>query len=98
MSELIQIMEESAPRRPRDVSSSLRQLLAVADIRRWEERIIHDQVAVEQSQLEGILQSISFIGPAMNAQRFAAFRARVADIPHAPHWARTLTIHCGNRG
>ncbi len=97
MSELIRIMEDSAPRRPRDVSSSLRQLLAVAGIQRWEERVIHDRVAVDQTRLEGILRSISFIGPAMNARRFAAFRQRVASIPHPPHWARTLTVHSGSR-
>lgn len=97
MQSIVRAMQDAAPRRPREVSSTVTQLLAVARIRSSKELSFFDEVSVDHVTLEGILRSISFIGPAMNAQRYAAFRERVLDIEHEPRWARTLTLHYGHR-
>jgi hypothetical protein len=90
-------MEESAPRRPREVSASLEQLLAVSRVRDRRELVFEDSVAVEPRQLEGILRSISFIGPAMNDERYAAFRKRILAIEHERRWSRTIRLYAGRR-
>ncbi len=87
------VMHESAPRRPRNVVSALVQLRSLARLKpMWAWRF-DDAVPVDEPTLERILRSISFVGPAMNAERFAAFRARVQAIAEPPVWARTFTLH-----
>jgi hypothetical protein len=61
------------------------------------ERRFHDATEVDEDTLEQILRSISFIGPAMNAERFAAFRERIHALPGPRTWARTFTVHSGRR-
>jgi ubiquinone/menaquinone biosynthesis C-methylase UbiE len=95
MNAVVALMEQSAPRRPREISSALTELLAVSGIRNPQITQFEDVTAVTPEQLEQILRSVSFIGPAMNADRFAAFRTHLQSIPHEPHWARTLTLRGG---
>ena len=90
-------MEESVPRRPRPLARSLVQLSAVTHVPLVDESRFHDETPVDHATLGRILRSISFIGPAMNAQRFAAFRARVNAISARPVWARTFTLRAGRR-
>ncbi len=97
MQEVVSIMEESAPRRPRQVSSSVEQLLSVCRVRDRQELAFEDRVDVSPRQLEGILRSISFIGPAMNAHRYAIFRERILAIEHERQWARTMRVYAGRR-
>jgi hypothetical protein len=56
-----------------------------------------DATPVDPDTLERILCSISFIGPAMNAERYAAFRKRVHAIEHDAIWSRTCKLHAGRR-
>jgi ubiquinone/menaquinone biosynthesis C-methylase UbiE len=95
MNAVVALMEQSAPRRPREISSAITELLAVSGVRRPQLSEFHDVTPVAPLQLEQILRSISFIGPAMNADRYAAFRDRLHAIPHPPEWARTLTLRSG---
>ena len=44
------------------------------------------------------LRSISFIGPAMNPERFAAFHEKIRALPERPVWARRFTLHAGRCG
>ncbi len=97
MQEVVSIMEESAPRRPRQVRSSVEQLLSVCRVRDRQELVFEHRVGVSPRQLEGILCSISFIGPAMNAHRYAAFRERILAIEHERQWARTMRVYTGRR-
>jgi ubiquinone/menaquinone biosynthesis C-methylase UbiE len=92
-----EIMQDAAPRRPRDVRAMRQQILAVAEVRTEEPVDIVDETPVNSACLEGILRSISFIGPAMNQARYAAFRQRIHQIPHEPIWARTFTLQVGRR-
>ncbi len=96
MRAVTRVMQEAAPRRPREVSSSVTQLLAVPKVRATK-TVFKDETPVGPDTLEGILRSISFIGPAMNPQRYAAFRQRIHAIEHEPVWARSFTLYAGFR-
>jgi ubiquinone/menaquinone biosynthesis C-methylase UbiE len=97
MNELIAIMEESAPRRPRAVANATAHVFALAGLPQRALRLFQDDVPVSHAQLEQILRSISFIGPAMNAQRFHAFRERVLALSAEPVWSRVITLRTGRR-
>src|SRR5690606_21031415 len=82
MTALQTIMQAAAPRRPRDTTQALVELFAVFGARlpvpqQWVQE--HD---VDAATLFDILGSISFIGPAMNPERTAAFRTKVNAITH----------------
>jgi len=97
MQSLVELMEASAPRRPRNVEHTLAQIPAISGVRFENPRLFHDETPVDGHTLERILRSISFIGPAMNPARFAAFRERVHALPGRPTWARTFTLRAGRR-
>ena len=84
---VVRLMEEAAPRRPRALTQSIVHLSALSGVPLTHERRFHDETPIDHVTLERILRSISFIGPAMNPARFAAFRARVHALPDAPVWA-----------
>jgi hypothetical protein len=98
MTALQALMEEAAPRRPRDTRQSLTELFATAVMRCPEPITWTQELDVDEATLFAILGSISFIGPAMNATRAAAFRQRVLEIPHRPQWARKLCLYVAKRG
>jgi ubiquinone/menaquinone biosynthesis C-methylase UbiE len=94
---VVRLMEESAPRRPRHVSRLIAQLAGDAGVALGDEQTFVDEVPVDADTLERIVRSISFIGPAMNAELFARFRARLHALPEAPVWARTFTLRHGRK-
>ncbi|MGC4025362.1 MAG: hypothetical protein QM744_09545 [Mesorhizobium sp.] len=69
--------------------------LALVDFRG--EQTFHDETAVDAAELERILATVSFVGPAMNPERTAAFRERLRAIPYPPVWARRFTLYRGRR-
>ncbi len=99
MREVTRVMQEAAQRKPRQMGSRSAQLAGVAKIPLSDELVFLDETPVTHTELERILASISFIGPAMNPERTAAFRARVhaltADYPAV--WARKFTLQWGKR-
>lgn len=97
MQSLVKIIKEAVPRRPRKLDHNMVQISSIAGIRFARERHFYDETPVDSDTLERILRSISFIGPAMNPARFAAFRARVRALPGQPVWARTFTVRAGRR-
>jgi ubiquinone/menaquinone biosynthesis C-methylase UbiE len=97
MQELLALIGDAVPRRPRSVARQLAQVTAIARTPMGDERRFDDETPVDHAQLERILRSISFVGPAMNAQRFEAFRARVLALPARPAWARRFTLRAGRR-
>lgn len=97
MQALRAIMEESAPRRPRNVQQSIVELFAVAGMAVPPAHHFSESLPVTAPELDGLLRSISFIGPAMNAHRFEAFQERVRAIPHPPVWARDFTLFVNRR-
>jgi SAM-dependent methyltransferase len=97
MQSLVSLIEEAVPRRPRDLARNIVHVSAITGIHLSRERRFHDETPVDHPTLERILRSISFIGPAMNPARFAAFRARVHGLPGRPTWARTFTLRSGRR-
>jgi ubiquinone/menaquinone biosynthesis C-methylase UbiE len=94
---VVAIMEDAAPRRPRNVAPAIAQLAAAARVRLTSQRF-HDETRVDAVTLERILGSISFIGPAMNAERARGFRARIHALSESPVWARSFTLQSGARG
>jgi SAM-dependent methyltransferase len=94
---IVRLMEDAAPRRPRDLARSMVHVSALTDVSLTSEQLFHDETPVSQVTLERILRSISFIGPAMNPGRFAAFCERVRALPGPPVWARTLILRSGRR-
>jgi hypothetical protein len=97
MRDLLAIIGDAVPRRPRSVARQLAQVTSIARTPLGEEQRFDDETPVDHAQLERILRSISFVGPAMNAQRFEAFRARVRALPASPAWARQFTLRAGRR-
>jgi ubiquinone/menaquinone biosynthesis C-methylase UbiE len=98
MREVVRVMEDAAPRRPRAIAQNMRQVFALAQVTATDERLFTDESAVELATLERILRSISYIGPAMNTARFDAFLARIRALPGPPRWARRFTLRYGRRG
>lgn len=97
MRALIQLMEDAAPRRPREIHHAIAQVASLADVALDEPRVFRDDTLIDAEQLQCIVRSISFIGPAMNPERFTAFWQRVSEIPHPPVWSRVLTLRAGRR-
>jgi SAM-dependent methyltransferase len=97
MQSLVEIIEGAVPRRPRNLDQNLVQVSAITGVGFAHTRVFHDETPVDNATLERILRSISFIGPAMNPTRFAAFRARVQALRGQPTWARTFTLRAGRR-
>jgi ubiquinone/menaquinone biosynthesis C-methylase UbiE len=97
MRELVAILGDAVPRRPRAVSRQLAQVSAIARTPLGEEQSFHDETPVDHAQLERILRSISFVGPAMTPARFDAFRARFQALEAPPSWARRFTLRAGRR-
>ncbi len=97
MQSVVRVMEEAAPRRPRVVTNAARQFFKMAGVAEREPRAFADQHSVDLERLERILRSVSFIGPAMNPERFAAFSRRIRELPGKPHWARTFELRSGQR-
>lgn len=97
MQGLLQVIEGAVPRRPRDLTRALVHLSSVTRVPLTIEQRFFDETPVDRDTLDNILRSISFIGPAMHAARFAAFRARVHALPDPPVWARTFVLRAGRR-
>jgi ubiquinone/menaquinone biosynthesis C-methylase UbiE len=97
MRDVVRLMEDAAPRRPRATAQATRQVFVLAGVTRIDEQEFEDETAVDRETLERILRSISYIGPAMNAERFERFRARVLALPGPAKWARRLTLSFGRR-
>ena len=97
MRALVDLMHEHAPRRPRRTEGTLAQVLALARVEPLEPLRFADATAVGERALEEILRSISFIGPAMSAERFAAFRAGLAAVAGPRIWSRSFTLHAARR-
>lgn len=97
MTALRALLDETAPRRPRDVAAAIRQLASLARVNLTEEARFADETRVDFEQLERLLRSVSFIGPALNPERFAVFRARLRALPAPWLWSRAFTLHSGRR-
>lgn len=97
MRDVRRLVAQSADRRPRDVTQAIRHLSALAQVHLTQEWTFSDATPVDYATLDRILQSVSFIGPAFDATRFALLRQRVQALPHAPVWARTFTLRAGRR-
>jgi ubiquinone/menaquinone biosynthesis C-methylase UbiE len=97
MSSVRKLVEQSADRRPRDVSQAIRHLASLAEVRLTHEQQFHDETPVDPMTLERIVRSVSFIGPALNPARYSVLRQGLLAVPHAPVWARTFTLHAGRR-
>jgi len=94
---LEQLMQASAPRRPRRVDAAMTQLAALAGIQLELRQTLESTLPMKLTEIEQILRSISFIGPAMSPERFAAFRTRLHQIEHPPVWSTTLRLWAGRR-
>jgi ubiquinone/menaquinone biosynthesis C-methylase UbiE len=97
MQALAALMREAAPRRPRALDAARVQLAARAGVRLPLVGTFSCSTQLMAADLEQVLRSISFIGPAMNAERFATFHARVLALPEPRVWARVLHLYAGRR-
>jgi ubiquinone/menaquinone biosynthesis C-methylase UbiE len=97
MNALRALMEEAAPRRPREVAAAMQQLASLARVDLGNVARFEDGTSVDFPMLERLLRSVSFIGPALNPDLFAAFRARLQGLPPPWVWSRALTLHSGRR-
>ena len=88
MRSVVQLMEQAAPRRPRAIAGAVVEFLKMVNAEELEEQKYTDETSVDPETLESILRSISFIGPAMTAERFAEFSRKIRELPGPPHWAR----------
>lgn len=97
MAQVIEVMLSLAPRRPRQVSNAAAQVFALTNIHNvTQESGIDTQPATIEEVLK-ILETISFIGPAMNASLKAQLTSRVRAITVPPAWSRRIAIQFGSR-
>ncbi|HEX3697083.1 MAG TPA: class I SAM-dependent methyltransferase [Polyangia bacterium] len=94
---VVRAMNDAVPRRPRALGGHLVHVSAITGVAFTEKHRFVDETPVDPPTLERILRSISFIGPAMNAARFAAFRDQLQALPGPPLWGRTFVLHTGRR-
>ena len=94
---VVRAIHDAVPRRPRHLGGHLIHVAAITGVTFSDERHFVDETPVDAPTLERILRSISFIGPAMNGARFAAFRTRLHALPGAPVWGRSFVMHAGRR-
>jgi hypothetical protein len=97
MRDVVRTMEQAVPRRPRDLTQTITHLSAVAGVPLTSEQRFDDETPIDHLSLDRLLRSISFIGPAMNPTRFAAFRQSVHALCEAPVWARSFILRSGRR-
>lgn len=90
-------MTSASPRRPRAVGDAVEQLARLCGIRLDAPRHFTDETPLDRSGLERLLRSISFLGPAMNPARWAAFVADVERHDGPRIWSRRVTLHAGSR-
>jgi SAM-dependent methyltransferase len=98
MQALRSLMNASAPRRPKRVDGALTQVATLAGVKLSLVGTYELEQPVPLAQLERIVGSISFIGPAMNAARFEAFCAGLRAIEHESVWHTSLRLWAGRRG
>jgi ubiquinone/menaquinone biosynthesis C-methylase UbiE len=98
MQALTRLLQASAPRRPRSVSGAQTQLATLAGVKLQLAETYEHRQLVPLGQVERILGSISFIGPAMNPARFEALCTGLRAIEHEPVWHTTLRLWAGRRG
>ncbi|HVZ74615.1 MAG TPA: class I SAM-dependent methyltransferase [Polyangia bacterium] len=91
------VIHDSVPRRPRALTGNVVHVSSIVDAPLVDETSFTDETPIDHATLDRILRSISFIGPAMHAARFATFRARVHALSDAPVWARKFTLRAGRR-
>jgi SAM-dependent methyltransferase len=94
---LARVLEDAAPRRPRDTAPHVAQIARVARVVFDRERSFDDVTALDEGALDRILDTISYVGPAMNATRRAELAARVRALPGRREWARRLMLLAGTR-
>lgn len=97
MEQLVTLMEDAAPRRPRDTQRTTAELLARAEVRAVTEQTFEDEAPIALPVLARVLRSISYIGPAMNEARFRAFWERVCALSNEPRWARIIRLRTFRR-
>jgi SAM-dependent methyltransferase len=97
MRSVVAVMEEAAPRRPRHVHALMVQVAGVVGVRLEAPVLVEDHTPLSAEQLVQVLGSISFIGPAMNPERAAAFRQRIVDLDGPRVWSRRFALYLGRR-
>jgi ubiquinone/menaquinone biosynthesis C-methylase UbiE len=97
MQGVVRVIEDAVPRRPRALTQATVHLSSLSRISLTGECRFDDRTALDRETLDRLLRSISFIGPAMNPGRFAAFRTRIHALPEPPVWARTFVLRWGRR-
>lgn len=97
MRALSELMREAAPRRPKQTGGSLTQVAALCGVEITLEACFESRMALDERRLERILGSISFLGPAMNEQRFTAFLQRARGIPGPAVWETVVRLSAGRR-
>jgi ubiquinone/menaquinone biosynthesis C-methylase UbiE len=97
MQSVARIIEEASQRRPRPASAAVAALSALARVPFRPPRVFRDETHMDTETLERVLRSLSFVGPAMNSERFAAFRRRILALGDRPVWTRRITLHAGRK-
>jgi ubiquinone/menaquinone biosynthesis C-methylase UbiE len=90
-------MASASPRRPREVGDAVEQLARLCGVRLEAPRTFSDDTPLDPSGLQRLLRSISFLGPALNAARWATFVADVERHEGPRVWSRYVTLHAGSR-
>jgi hypothetical protein len=97
MREVTRVVEEESQRRLRRNPGAVAQLFSLARVPLRSASTYRDETEMDTATLESVLRSISFVGPAMNRERFARFRDRVFALDDRPVWSRTFTLHAGRK-
>jgi ubiquinone/menaquinone biosynthesis C-methylase UbiE len=91
------LMHEATPRRLRSLDATIAHLASLALAPLTQTTTFDDETRVDREALERLVRSVSFIGPALNPTRYAAFRERLHALPYEPVWSRRFVLRTGRR-
>lgn len=97
MNALQLLIDETTDRRRRDVAGSVVQLGRRCGVALGPPRRILDETSMSLEELQRVLASISFLGPALSPERATVFAKRLEALPGPRVWSRAITLHAGRR-
>ncbi len=86
------LIDATAARKARSTSAAAQQLFRLARVTQRRTLTFRDATPVSAEQLDAILHSISFVGPAFSAERRQRFRQELAALREERAWARRFEL------
>lgn len=97
MNALAALLFDMTQRRPRSTEQAVRHLTKLAQSTLRARHEFEDAQELDLEALENVLRTLSFVGPAMNAELFERLRAGLSRLPEPRVFARRITLEIAQR-